>query len=128
MAMTKAERAELQEARDALALVRAMHFPDYPVPQPMTLDEILASLEPGGLRHGSPQMVAFGWNIARGEAIKVCSNGYNSGWGDTTSSQGMGVLYRSPLDAWRAHRHAETTKAAKHLAEIDAAIAAQDGG
>ena len=131
MAMNKAEKAELQAARDALALVRAMHFPDYPVPQPMSREEIEAAKVDGGMQYGSPQKVARGYfyNVyfgSFGEPTKVtygCSSGStHSSAGDTTTTQNMGRMYATEADAWRAARHEATTKVAKILADIDAAI------
>lgn len=132
MAMNKAERAELQAARDALALVRAMHFPDYPVPRPMTRDEIDAAKVDGGFRYGRPERVARGYfynvhlsSFTRAVSVSFgCSNGTtHSPSGDTTNTQNMGRMYRSEADAYRAARHELTTAVAKLLAQVDADLA-----
>jgi hypothetical protein len=136
MAMTKGEKAELEAARNALALVRAMHFPDYPVPQPMTTDEIKAGLVDGGNKWGAPKRVARGWfynvhiSSSHGKPFSVtygCSNGiHHAREGDTTNSQNAGRMYRTKDEALRAARHEATTVVAKVLAAIDEAIAGAD--
>ena len=133
MAMTKAEKAELEAARNSLALVRAMHFPDYPVPQPMTYEEIKASLVAGGKRFGHTQMVARGWfyNANLGgqggysnSVTHGCSDGiHHSREGDVTTTQQTGRMYRTKLEALQALRHELTTQAATVLAAVDAQIA-----
>lgn len=136
MAMNKAEKAELEEARNALALVRAMHFPDYPVPEPMTYEEINASFVDGGKQFGQTQRVARGWfyNANLGGhggysngVTHGCSNGINhSREGDVTTTQQAGRMYRTKLEALQALRHDLTTQAAKVLAAVDAQIAGAD--
>jgi hypothetical protein len=132
MAMTKAEKARMQELEHALRLSRAMRFPDYPVPQPMTREEIDASLAPGGFYLGRQQMVARGWfyhaNVGGygGYSNSVtygCSNGMShSREGDYTTSQNMGRMYRTKSEAFMALRHELTTKCAEILADIDCQV------
>jgi hypothetical protein len=136
MAMNKSEKAEMEALRNALALSRAMRFPDYPVPQPMTYEEIRSSLTDGGLRFGSRQKVARGWfyNAHLGghgpysnRVTYGCSDGiHHSIDGDVTTSQGTGQMYRTREEASRALRHELTTKCAEVLAAVDRAIAAQE--
>lgn len=129
MAMTKAEKARMAELEHALGLARALRFPDYPVPTPMTREEIKASLVDGGTRYGKAQQVARGWfyNAYLGGAGDYanrvtygCSDGIGHDRdGDTTSSQNMGRMYRTRGEAVMAMRHELTTACAEVLAKVD---------
>ena len=126
MAMTKKEQAEMQRLRDDLALARAMRWPDYPKPAPMTHAEINANLVEGGERFGRRQMVARGWyqNSYSGRVTYGCSTTiHHSSEGDTTTSQHMGVMYRTKAAALMAMRLEMTEKFAKELAKVDRLIA-----
>jgi len=130
MSMTKAEKARVAELEHALALARALRFPDYPVPAPMTYDEIKASLTDGGIRYGQKQRVARGWfyhaNLG-GYSNSVsfgCSDGHSHGRDtDTTTSQGMGRMYRTREEATMGLRHELTTQCAEVLARVDQMLA-----
>lgn len=133
--MTKAEKAQMDELRHLLMLSRALRFPDYPVPQPMSHDEIRRNLKPGGNKYGHQQMVTRGWfynaylapSGRRSNTVSYgCSDGVHHSWqGDVTSSQGAGRMYRTKLDALHALRHELTAACAEVLAEIDETIAVE---
>lgn len=127
MAMTKAEKARMDELEAAVKLARSMRWPEYPEPATLTKSEIQDRREPGGERYGSRQMVARGWfgnSFDQGRVSYGCSDGNNhSPSGDTTDTQGVGHMYPSEADAWRAIRHKMTFKFAKILARVDDEIA-----
>jgi hypothetical protein len=127
MAMTKAEKARVEELEKALRLARALRLPDYPKPASMTRDEITANLVPGGEKYGRRQKVAFGYfyNTHSVTVSRGCSDGMTHSWsGDVTTTKNMGVMYSDEADAWRAVRHELTEKYARQLADIDARISA----
>lgn len=126
MAMTKREQADMRRLRDDLALARAMRWPDYPNPAPMPQAEIKANLVEGGERYGRRQKVARGWfcNAYNGSLTYGCSDGtHHDSRGDTTGTQGMGIMYRTKADAARAMRLEMTEKFAEKLAAVDRIIA-----
>lgn len=124
MAMTKGEKERMAQLERAVRLARAMRWPEYPMPEPLTEEQIKANLVPGGLHYGHTQMVALGWlaNSHRPSVEAGCSNGTNHGTGNTTSTQGAGRLYASELEAWQAIRIAMTERHAEQLARVDAEI------
>jgi hypothetical protein len=127
MAMTKAEQQRVANLEKALAAARALHWPTYAEPAPMTREEIEAAKVPGGNKYGSPQMVAFGFSANsydKGSVGPMCSDGIHSGYGSerVTSTQGMGRMYRTEAEAWRVVRLELTRHYAQRLAEIDAMI------
>lgn len=125
MAMNKAEKAELDKARRDLRLAKSMRWPEYPMPKPMTKDEIEQNLTDGDIQYGSPQRVARGWFSVsyRGEASYGCSNGINhSPTGGKTTTQGIGAMYRTELQALQVTRLRLTEEYAARLAAIDARI------
>ena len=123
----------MAELEHALLLARAMRFPDYPVPRPMTYEEIKANLVEGGVRHGHPQKVARGWfynayigshTSYGGRVTYGCSDGiHHSTEGDTTTTQDCGRMYRTKADAVMALRHDLTTQCAEILAKVDRLLA-----
>jgi hypothetical protein len=127
MAMTKAEKARMAELEKQLAMSRAMRFPDYSVPQPMSYDDIKDALSVSG------ETVVRGWfyNANLGgyggysnQATYGCSNGINhSREGAKTSTQGMGRMYRTREEAVMALRHELTTQCAELLARVDLMLA-----
>ena len=127
MAMTKAEQQRVADLEKGLAMARALRWPEYNMPAPLTRQEIENSKEPGGIKFKGhdPQMVCFGWfgNAHTGEVWRGCSDGINHGTGDTTSTQGMGRMFNSEADAWRAVRYEMTERFSERLARIDAKIA-----
>lgn len=134
MAMTKAEKAEMERLRADLALARAMRWPDYPKPASMTRDEILANLVEGKDEFGRPSKVARGWFInsylggwGGFTPSYGCSNGYShNSNGERTTTQQMGVMYATKADALRAVRHELTEKMATILANVDRQIAEEE--
>jgi len=127
MAMNKAERQRLENLEHDLEIERALRFPCFSRPSPMTIDDIKANLVEGGDKYktGEPEMVARGWfmNEHTGRVTYGCSNGhYHSTDGDTTTSQFAGAMYASQYEALCALRWAATTRAAEKLAEIDLRI------
>lgn len=128
MAMTKAEQARMAELEEALRMARAMRWPGYPAPAPMTQADIKANLVEGGIKWNQPQMVARGWFAHTGSNPGVsygCSDGTNhNSDGSTTSTQQMGRMFFTEREAWRMVRVSLTEKFAKELARVDAQIAA----
>lgn len=125
MAMTKAEKAEMDRLRNDLALARAMRWPSYAKPARMTYDQIRDNLVDGGVKWGSRQKVARGWfqNAYSQRVSYGCSDGtFHSQGGDTTSSQNMGEMWATKADALRAMRLEMTEDFAKKLAAVDRQI------
>ena len=123
--MTKAEQKRMADLEEALALARSMRWPEYNLPASMTESEIRANLVDGGIRYGSPQKVARGYftNSHTGRVTYGCSDGiHHSADGDTTTTQGMGVMYLTEADAWRAVRYRMTERFARELAKVDQKI------
>lgn len=125
MTMTKAERARMEMLEREARLARALRFPTDPVPQPMSIAEIKASLTDGGMKSGHYEKVARGWffNSHVMQVSRGCSNGYShSPTGNVTTSQNGGRMYRTEAEAWRAMRHEKARQVAEDLAKIDARI------
>src|SRR3989442_598172 len=122
MAMNKAERAELDRLKTALAL----HWPAYLVPVPMTYDQILAAKTVDGPKrygYGSPEKIAVGWfyNAHTRRVTQGCSSGNSHNFdGLGTTSQGMGRMFKTKAEAAMAMRIEVTAKFADELAAIDA--------
>jgi hypothetical protein len=135
MAMNKKERAEMDRLRDDLALSRSLRWPDYPRPKKVSLEWIKANLVSGGIKYGHPQEVARGWfynaNIGSYSQYTVtygCSDGiYHNRDGDTPSSQNIGRMYATRLEALQALRIDLTEQCARILADVDKQIAEQLG-
>lgn len=127
MAMTKAEKERMAQLERNISLLKAMKWPDYSKPASMTKADIEANLVQGGKQYGSVQRVARGWfsnSYDQGRVSYGCSNGTNhSSSGDITTTQGMGRMYASELEAWRAIRHEMTERFASVLARVDGEIA-----
>lgn len=138
MAMTKAERALVEELTTARDLARSLRWPEQPRPQPYTEEEIQAIVQtratgvPGGA-------VASGWmiNVHTKQVDVGWTTLHTHKWGyssretmdvHTSSAQGMGQVYRTYLDALMALRFDLTVKFAEELAEIDQLIAEERGG
>lgn len=126
MAMTKAEQARMENLEKALKYARALRWPDYAQPSPMTIVEIDANKTSGGVKwRGEHEKVAMGWlanSYDRGRVERGCSNGTNHGSGNTTSTQGCGRLFRSEADAWRFIRLEMTERFSEILASVDERI------
>lgn len=128
MAMTKAEQARMAELERALSLARAMCWPSYRSPAPMTEADIKANLVAGGIKWGDrPQMVARGWFAHSSSHPRVtygCSDGINhDSDSDKTSTQRMGRMFFTEIEAWRMVRIELTERFAAELAKVDAKIA-----
>lgn len=125
MAMTKTEKERMDRLEKAVALARSMRWPEYPEPAPMTQEEKKAALVDGGTRYGQIQRVARGWfhNSHSKTVTYGCSDGIgHSPTGDTTSSQGAGLMFATKVDALRAMRLEMTERYAEELAKVDAEI------
>lgn len=127
MSMNKTEQAHMATLEHALRLARALHWPTYAEPAPMTREEIEAAKVPGGCRRytSEPQRVALGWfggTYDGGNVRNGCSDGINHGDGNTTTTQGMGRLFRTEAEAWRFVRMELTRQYAERLAKIDAKL------
>lgn len=128
MAMTKGERERMERLERAVKLSRAMSWPSYPLPSPMTGYEIDAEKVDGAVRYGSPERIARGWfanSYDGGTVTHGCSNGTNhsSRSADSTNTQGTGRMYRTEADAWMVVRIEMTEKFSAILADVDARIA-----
>ena len=127
MAMNKKEQAEMDRLRSDLALARAMRWPSYPKPAPVTREWIDANLVDGGMQMGRRQRVARGWFInsyidgyGSPRATFGCSDGYgHNSDGDTTTTQKMGRMYATKEEALQALRWEVTERVAAILAGID---------
>lgn len=131
MAMNKTEQKRMADLDHALRLARALRWPDYPEPAPMSGAEINDSKAPGGFKRylretQEREMVARGWFVStyqQGNVTYGCSNGVNHDRdGDSTSTQGMGQMFRTEEEAYRYLRVLKTREYAEHLAKIDAEI------
>lgn len=129
MAMTKAERAEMERLWADLAMARAMRWPSYPKPAPMTLEDIKANIVDGGVQYGRPQKVARGWfynaylSHSYPDVTQGCSTGFvHSTSGDVATTQNRGRMYARKVDALRAMRHDLTEFVASILAKVDQQI------
>jgi hypothetical protein len=125
--MTKAEKAEMENLRKARDLARALAWPSYPCPQPMTQEEIKEAMT-------VDKKMSYG-NYVTKVALGWYQNSYNGlierGWSTTSShsrsmsdggAQNMGRMYRTYEDAARALRHEMTVALAEKLASIDRLI------
>ena len=136
MAMNKKEQAEMDRLRSDLALARAMRWPSYPKPAPVTREWIDANLVDGGLKYGKPQRVARGWFInsyvsfvSAPHVTFGCSDGYNHDReGDTTAVQQMGCMYATKEEALQALRWEVTERVAAILAEKPVQISDYERG
>lgn len=125
MSMNKAEKAEMAALRDALALSRAMKFPDYAVPNAMSTAEIMEARGGwSGVVRGWFYVASLGGIGGYSNTVTYgCSNGISHNrTGDKTTTQGGGRMYRTKLDALQALRHDLTKEAAKELAHVDAML------
>jgi hypothetical protein len=116
MAMTKAEKAELQGLRDRLALISALRWTELVAP------DVLVPA------YGE---ATSGWDYNKhAHRVDVMwSESHASGWGaargrDTASQRGR-ALYSSKLLALRAMRHAVELECAARLAQVDKMIEAE---
>lgn len=130
MAMTKAEKAEMENLRAARDMARALSWPGYAMPFIMTQEEIDAApkvtMKGGG--YPGERQVSVGWFM--NPHSRQVSKGWSSESTHCTSmhpsgSQGSGKMYPTRLAALRAMRIELTEMVAKQLAAIDALIAAE---
>ncbi len=123
MAMTKAEAARVETLELGIRLAKAMRWPEYNSPAPMTKAEIEAAKP--SQAYGA---VARGWfanSYGEGHVTYGCSSGtLHNIDGDKTNSQTMGSMYSCEIDAWRSIRLDLTEQYAKRLARVDEKIAA----
>ncbi len=117
MAMTKAEKAELQGLRDRLALVSALRWteavkPDVPVPA-----------------HSDPATTGWAYNAPSLRIEQMWSESHAHGWGASrgrgSASQRGRALYSTRLLAVRAMRYEVEQECAAKLAQIDRMIEAE---
>lgn len=128
MAMTKAEKLRMDNLERALRMARALRWPDYPMPQSMSRDDIEATkVRATKDRWGHDVIVAFGY-FPNPYSVRVthgCSNGTSHNReGNITTTQGMGMMYKTQLEAWQFIRHRLTEEFSEKLAKVDEAIAA----
>jgi hypothetical protein len=129
MAMTKAEKAKMEELETALALC----WPAYPAPQPMTREEIEAAkvkLTPTRSVYRE-RSAALGWfyNAHSGDVTQGWSDGIAHSRDNVTGdhgSQNMGRMYRTKALAAMAMRLEMSRDFAKRLAAVDRIIAGGD--
>lgn len=127
MAMTKAEKARVEELETALAL----HWPSYAEPRPMTREEIEATkvrVRPeSDVRGYGRELVALGWftNAHSGELSQGWSDGmYHNRHNITgdSASHNMGRMYRTRSEAAMSLRLEMSRLFAGKLAAIDRSI------
>lgn len=129
MAMTKAEKARYEQMEEARDMARALRWPEYAEPAPMTADEIKANatLE-AKTSWGGANCVCEAWRVISyqgGTVTKIYTDGHMV-VSDLTSgswSRDVGPLYRTREDALRVLRIRKTADYASHLATIDRLIA-----
>lgn len=130
MAMTKAEKARLEELETALAL----HWPAYATPVPMSRDEIAAAkvkLTPSDRSVYRERSAALGWfyNAYNGRITQGWSDGISHNSGNITGeygSQNMGRMYRTEAEAAMAMRLEMSRDFARKLATVDRIIRGDD--
>lgn len=131
MAMTKAEKARVEELETALALC----WPSYPMPAPMTREQIEAAKvtvtpkDSPMTRHRA--QIAIGWFYSsyNGDLSQGWSDGmYHSRHNITgdSATQNMGQMYRTRREAAMALRIEMSRNFAKKLAAVDRIIASDD--
>lgn len=124
MAMTKAEKALLQEYRNRAALT----LPPYEEPQPLTEEQIRT-------RRGSDlaavvwfqnlhnKQVTMGWSTGSHHGTGTYEGRKGSAYISYGSRRGHAQCYGSEQEAWRAMRWQATRKAMDELGWLDAHIA-----
>ncbi len=128
MAMSKAEKARMEELETALALC----WPAYPAPAPMTREEIEAAKvevtprDTSVFRHRT--RIALGWfhNAYAGRLDQGWSDGVHHSRNNVTgdsASQNMGQMYRTKAEAAMVMRLEMSRDFAKKLAAVDRIIA-----
>lgn len=136
MAMTKAEKAEMDALREARDMARALRWPEYPEPEPMSAEEIKANMtfkmKP---RYNNDQYACQGW-VAQLEGhfrpVPTVRKHFSNGVNNTSDpngqnwSQNGGIMYRTPEDALQKLRIEMTKDYAARLAAIDALILSGD--
>lgn len=121
-------------------MARAMRWPEYDKPLPMTIEQIRAEIEAGNTkefndgysRHATvPAFVGWGFYFHRDEgrvysvAVTTVSRGIISNGGNVSSWSRDGyAVYWTEADALRALRHAMTERFASLLAATDSRIKA----
>lgn len=113
MAMTKAEKARLEELENALRIAKAFRFTEEVRPD--------VNLPVNGLAKG------FLFNDYTREVVPACTSWSNHAFGrdDRTDSQRGRRLYSTRLLALKALRYAVEQVVASQLAEIDRQIEAE---
>lgn len=125
MAMTKAEKDRMANLERGIKLARAMHWPRYSIPEPMTRDVILDARVPVGVRNIRMACPGYFANPYTRKVTKGCSDGYNHNFdGDQPTTQGMGEMYRTEREAFIVLRMALTEMYATALASVDERLAA----
>lgn len=116
MAMTKAERAEMDRLREELALARALRYSGMQAPERMPLPDT-------GFQNG------WSFNVHSGEVSGMWTERMAHGWGHRAEggtggsvSQNGRRIYSTRRDALIALRLAMEEQSAKKLAAIDALI------
>lgn len=132
MAMTKAEKARVEELETALALC----WPPYPAPEPMTREEIeaakikLTPRDASVYRNGREAALGWFYNAYAGLVTQGWSDGMSHSVNNTTGdygSQRMGQMYRTRAEAAMAMRIEMSREFAKKLAAVDRVIAGAEG-
>lgn len=131
MAMTKAEKARMEELETALA----MHWPAYPDPAPLTLQAIKALGEDiprkdqSVASYGPTKRAARGWfqNAYSVRITRGWSDGHHCNrdaeYGDGASRMDGNKMYATKQEAAMAMRLEMTREFARKLASVDRVIA-----
>jgi hypothetical protein len=126
--LTKPQREEFDRLTAERDMARALRWPEYTKPQPMTRAEIDLELKagntvqaPSDYRSG-PRDVFVGWTFSTyrdGQVYKIGSDGHGHTHLSGSWSQGGGLIYRHKVEAVAALRYEKTEEFAKALAAID---------
>lgn len=135
MSMNKKEQAALDKAIADRDAARALRWPEYDKPSPMTDEEVSAAptidvpTDWSGTRKAVP---GWDYNEYAGEVFKVLRSG--RAWaahyveGQRPSWSQHGRIFRTKADALRGLRYSLTVAYAEKLASIDRMIREMEGG
>ncbi|WP_247879408.1 hypothetical protein [Azospirillum sp. TSA6c] len=129
MAMTKAEKAEMDNLRAARDMARALRWPEYAEPAKLAVPKFGEFTEGWtfnsfGVENG-PSAIERAVRLAWSESICHGDGGYRPRETGRSASQNGVQLFETRADALKAMRLQVTQTYARTLAQIDAAIAAE---
>ncbi|MDW7555342.1 hypothetical protein D9623_33445 (plasmid) [Azospirillum brasilense] len=128
MAMTKAEKAEMEALREARDLARALRWPEYAEPAMIPPPDFSGSHTSGWLFNTyrlTAQLGGMGDAVYRAWSESTTHGDGQSPIPHRSATQGGVHLFATRLDALKALRLAVTEEFARKLARVDAEIAAE---